>query len=56
MPALRERTGRQRLTDVFLHLVGDSMAPTFTGSAPAAIRGEAGQAPTPAGPGGEVAP
>jgi sodium transport system ATP-binding protein len=56
MPALRERTGRQRLTDVFLHLVGDSLAPTFTGSAPAAIRGEAGQAPTPAGPGGEVAP
>lgn len=32
MPALRTLTGRERLTDVFLSLVGDSLAPTFTGA------------------------
>ncbi|MEP0841854.1 MAG: ABC transporter ATP-binding protein [Phycisphaerae bacterium] len=33
MAQLRARVGRQRLTDIFLALVGDSLAPTFDGSA-----------------------
>lgn len=43
MPALRARAGRERLTDIFLALVGDSLVPTFTGAAPTEIAG-AGQA------------
>ena len=35
MPALRAQVGRERLTDVFLALVGDTLAPTF-GEQPAA--------------------
>lgn len=34
MPALRALSGCERLTDVFLSLVGDSLAPTFTGAGP----------------------
>jgi sodium transport system ATP-binding protein len=34
MSTLREHTGRQRLSDVFLELVGDTLAPTFSGPAP----------------------
>lgn len=37
MPALRALTGQQRLTEVFLALVGESLAPTFTGTRPAAL-------------------
>jgi len=37
MPALRTLAGCERLTDIFLSLVGESLAPTFTGSRPAAI-------------------
>lgn len=33
MDELRDRVGRQRLTDIFLALVGDSLAPTFDESA-----------------------
>ncbi len=35
MPALREQAGCQRLTDVFLTLVGDSLVPTFAEPQPA---------------------
>ena len=37
MPTLRGLAGQQRLTDVFLALVGDSIAPTFTGPRPTGV-------------------
>jgi ABC-type multidrug transport system ATPase subunit len=37
MSALRSLAGRDRLTDIFLALVGDSLIPTFTGESPPAI-------------------
>jgi sodium transport system ATP-binding protein len=37
MPTLRAATGQQRLTDVFLSLVGESLAPTFAGPVSASI-------------------
>ena len=53
MPALRALAGRQRLTDVFLELVSHTLAPTFTGPAPATLEQAPGDA---AVPGAEAPP
>jgi ABC-type multidrug transport system ATPase subunit len=37
MPTLRGLAGQQRLTDIFLALVGDSLVPTFTGPRPTGV-------------------